>query len=88
LPAAADDLGEIHAFLWARSPDLAHRIVNEIYDAVAALSRTPYVGRPDEQRNTRDLILPRIRYKITYRIKNETLEIIYIRHSSRGPRVN
>jgi plasmid stabilization system protein ParE len=88
LPAAADDLSEIHAFLWTRSPDLAHRIVNEIYDAIVALSRTPNIGRPNEARNTRDLILPRIRYKVTYRIRNESLEILYIRHGSRGPRVN
>jgi plasmid stabilization system protein ParE len=62
--------------------------VNEIYDAVVALSRTPYMGRPNEERNTRDLILPRIRYKITYRILNEAVEVLYIRHGSRSPRIN
>jgi plasmid stabilization system protein ParE len=88
LPAAAEDLREIHDFLYTRSPKAAHRVVNEIYDAILTLRRTPYMGRPNSDRNTRDLILPRIRYKVTYRIREEAIEILYIRHGSRGPRLN
>jgi plasmid stabilization system protein ParE len=70
------------------SSDAAHRVVNEIYNAILALSKTPYMGRPNHTRNTRDLILPRFRYKVTYRIHDETVEILYIRYSSRDPRIN
>jgi toxin ParE1/3/4 len=88
VPQAAEDLREIHDFLHVNSPQQAHRVVNEIYSAILALSRTPYIGRPNETRSTRDLILSRIRYIVTYRIRNETIEVLYIRHSARAPRIN
>jgi len=88
LPAAAEDLREIHAFLSVNSPAAAHQVVNEIYDAILMLSKTPYMGRPNEARDTRDLILARIRYKVTYRVHREAVEILYIRHGSRDPQIN
>jgi toxin ParE1/3/4 len=88
LPKAAEDLREIHDFLYLNSPGLAHRIVNEIYAAILVLRQMPFMGLPSQSRDTRDLILSRIRYKVTYRIREETVEILYIRHSSRDPRIN
>lgn len=58
------------------------------YTAILVLRQMPYMGRPNHIRSTRDLILPRIRYKVTYRVHEETVEILYIRHGSRDPRVN
>jgi plasmid stabilization system protein ParE len=88
LPAAADDLQEIHDFLHVYSPRAAHRTVKEIFDAILTLRRYPYIGRPNTERGTRELILPRIRYKVTYRIREEAIEVLYIRHGSRGPQLN
>jgi plasmid stabilization system protein ParE len=84
LPEAAEDLREIHDFLRMHSPDMAHRIVNEIYDAARALTRTPYIGRPNTTRNTRELILVRIRHKIVYRVHEDAVLILRIRHTARG----
>jgi plasmid stabilization system protein ParE len=81
-------LREIHDFLSVTSTDLAHQIVDEIYAAILALAVTPYIGRPNEDRTTRELILSRIRYVVTYSIRDETIEILRVRHSSRGPYVN
>jgi toxin ParE1/3/4 len=84
LPKAADELEEIHAFLTINSPHAAHRVVNEIYQAIQSLSQMPHRGRPHLERNTRDLILSRIRYIVTYRVVAETIHILYIRHGSRS----
>jgi toxin ParE1/3/4 len=88
LPAAAEDLREIYDYLYVDSYEVAHRIVNEIYSSIRSLQSTPYIGRLDPAQNTRVLILPRIRYKVTYRIHLTTLEILRIRHTSRDPRIH
>jgi len=81
---AAEDLREIHDFAFLDSPLAAHRIVNEIYAGILALKRMPHIGRPDGLRQTRDLIFPQIRYKVTYRVRQDGVEVLYIRHTSRG----
>ena len=85
LPAAAEDLREIHDYLDSRSPEAAHQVINELYEGILGLSRMPYIGRADESRQTRDLVFPKTRYKVTYRIRGAAVEILYIRHTSRGP---
>jgi toxin ParE1/3/4 len=85
LPAAAEDLREIHGYIFSDSPEAAHRIVNEIYRGILMLKKMPHIGRLDESRQTRDLVFPQIRYKVTYRVLSDAVEILYIRHTSRGP---
>jgi len=84
LPEAAQDLEDINLYLREHHPFLAHSTMNELYDGIRSLKQMPYKGRPGSVQATRDLIFTRLPYIATYRIKEQTIEVLYIRHMSRN----
>ncbi len=84
-PQAADDLEDIYAYLLEHHPNLASPTVDGIYKAIGSLRQMPNRGRPRALPGLRDLVLVDLPYIVTYRVRPDAVEILYIRHSSRGP---
>jgi toxin ParE1/3/4 len=83
LPSAADDLEEIYEYLQENLSDYIPRTMNEIYGAAQSLKHTPFRGRRGREQGVRELVLPRLPYTIFYRVENQTIEVLYIRHGAR-----
>ena len=52
---------------------------------VATLASQPGMGRPGRVANTRELIVPKTRYIVPYRMRDETVEVLRVFHTSRRP---
>ncbi|MFM9904055.1 MAG: type II toxin-antitoxin system RelE/ParE family toxin [Pyrinomonadaceae bacterium] len=81
---AAEDLDSIAAFIFQDSPHYASLFVLQILKAVERLDRFPESGRivPETNNpNIREILLGN--YRIVYRLKYSTAEILTIYHGSR-----
>ena len=85
LPEAADDLEGISDWLRANAPHVEQRIVREIYRATKSLQILPFRGRQTARPETRELVLIRINYVVVYRVRQETIQIMRVRHMARKP---
>ena len=54
-----------------------------VIQAVALLQEQPGIGRPDRVPGTRELLVPRTRYLVPYRVSGQTIEILRVLHMSR-----
>ena len=82
-PRARDDLREIYAFLYARSPRGASNVRAAIREAVARLGREPRRGQETDWPSVRRLPVVRYRYAIYFRVRDGEVHIVHIRHTSR-----
>ena len=61
----------------------ARLVVARVLDAVEQLADQPGLGRPGRVPGTRELIDPKTRYIVPYRVRGETVEILRVFHTSR-----
>jgi len=81
-PLAIERLSTIAEWIAADRPDAADRLVEEIFAAVKRLGQFPKSGRevPEFQRpDLREIIYGK--YRIIYRVRKNSVEILTIRHS-------
>jgi toxin ParE1/3/4 len=76
-------LASIHAYIAQDSPDAAARVAAVIIDAVQRLEQFPMMGRAGRIEGTRELVIPGLPYIIPYRIKNDSVQIASVIHTSR-----
>jgi plasmid stabilization system protein ParE len=78
--AAVADLERLHAFLAAKNPAAAQRVVTALVTAIESLDISPDRGRPSVA-GARELIVPlgRWGYVVRYRHRVEVDEIIVLR---------
>jgi len=84
-PRAQRDLDEACTYIAADNPHAATRIENRIADAVTGLPAHPRKGRARRDGKARELVVAGTPYVIVYRIKDETIEIMRVWHTSREP---
>jgi toxin ParE1/3/4 len=83
---ALSDLNQIFEYLASNYPTLVGPVEQRINSVLARLQDWPESARKVTQRtNVRVAPLIRYPYRIFYRITNETVEIVHIRHTSRRP---
>lgn len=82
-PQAFADRERIFAYLHERSPGGARNVMASIRASVAALRDQPLSGYPTDDSNIRVKAVPRYPYRIFYRIRENAVEIVHIRHTSR-----
>lgn len=80
---ALADLAAIHAWLAERNPAAASRVIAAIERSAALLAANPALGRREARGFGRVLFVPRYGYVISYRIKGDMVEILYVLHPSR-----
>jgi toxin ParE1/3/4 len=81
--AAAADLEEIHGFLVENYPHLVASTVAKLYDSIRCLKDSPHRGRPGREEGTWELVFAPWPYIAAYRVKNQTIEVSHIHHTSR-----
>jgi toxin ParE1/3/4 len=65
-----------------RGIETANRIACRIYGAVQSLNTMPYRGRYGRIENTRELVIPRLPYRVVYRISEERLVVLNVVHGA------
>lgn len=84
-PRAFSDRAEIFNYLNSRSPAGAQNVLAEIRSAVVQVGDQPKSGYATDDPNVRVRFLVRFPYKIFYRVRNNQVEILHIRHTARRP---
>ena len=83
LKTAIKNLDELGAYIAQDNPIVASQIVNLITSQVKQLSTQPAMGRPGRILGTRELVISNTHYLVPYRIKNNTVEVLRVFHTSR-----
>jgi toxin ParE1/3/4 len=86
-PRAVQDLEEIAAYYRSIAGEkIAQAIGGRIEQVIERVARNPRTApRVSRRGNVRVVLVLRYPYKIFYRVRGETLEILHIRHTSRRP---
>jgi toxin ParE1/3/4 len=80
---AQADRDAIFDYIEADNPRAAVTADRRISDRVKLLGRLPRSGRPGRVEGTRELVITRTPYIVTYRIVGATVRILRVLHSSR-----
>ena len=83
LRKALRNLDEEATYLAADDERAARVVVQRILEAVALLSGQPGMGRPGRLPGTRELVVPKTRYIVPYRVRGESVEVLRVFHTSR-----
>jgi toxin ParE1/3/4 len=84
-PQAFADRERIFEYLADRSPTGARNVLASIRAAAAQLADQPYSGYLTDDADVRVKFVVRYPYKIFYRVRDDVVEIVHIRHTSRHP---
>jgi plasmid stabilization system protein ParE len=76
-PQAEIDLQEIYSFIAADNPFYAEDVCDRIHHSIDVLKTFPLIGTLFES-DLRQIVEPRYRFKIVYRISHEDIEILAI----------
>jgi plasmid stabilization system protein ParE len=85
LRAALRNLDEQASYIAADDPAAARLVVGRVLNAVDMLQQQPGLGRPGRVPGTRELIVPRTRLIIPYRVHGDDIEVLRVFHTSREP---
>ena len=83
LRKALRNLDDEATYIAADDAAAARLVVKRVLDAVARLADQQGLGRPGRVPGTRELIVHRTRYILPYRVRDETVEILRVFHTSR-----
>jgi addiction module RelE/StbE family toxin len=79
------DREAIFDYLHQRSPAGAGNVMARFRHAVEQLSSQPFIGIETDHEDVRVLFVGRYPFKLFYRVRDGTIEILHIRHTSRRP---
>ena len=83
LNKALKNLRDEAEYIAEKNPQAAQLVVQRIHKTVLQLTEQPALGRAGRVHGTRELIVPKTRYIIPYRARNNTIEILRVFHTSR-----
>ena len=75
-------LEDLHERVAEDNPAAAARTVERIQTAVERLREFPALGRLGRVAGTRELVIPGTPYIVTYRVANETIQVLALMHSA------
>ena len=83
-PKSIHDLIALRAYIAENDPAAAKRVALHIlYCVEHLLSENPKLGAPGRVPGTRELAIPKTPYVVPYRVRDSTVEIIRVYHTSR-----
>jgi plasmid stabilization system protein ParE len=85
LRTAVKNFDDELTFIASDDPAAARLVARPILEAVALLAAQPAIGRPGRVSGTRELLVPKTRYLIPYRVRRGAIEILRVFHASRRP---
>ena len=81
-PAAAADLQHFSDYLKEHHPRYRHPTMRKVYAAIQSLKEWPHRGRLGREEGTRELLFPPLPYIAVYRVKEQNIEVLRIRHGA------
>ena len=85
LRTALRNLDDEASYIAHDSPQAARLVVQRVLTAAALLAEQPGLGRPGRVPGTRELLVPKTRYVVPYRVRGRVVEVLRVFHSSRRP---
>ncbi|MGD0268442.1 MAG: type II toxin-antitoxin system RelE/ParE family toxin [Candidatus Sulfotelmatobacter sp.] len=85
LKTALKNFAEEISYIASDDPAAASLVARRIADTVALLATQPAIGRPGRIPGTRELLVPKTRYLVPYRVRRGVVEILRVFHTSRRP---
>ena len=85
LRTALRNLADEADYIAAEDGAAARLVVKRVLEAVELLSTQPAIGRPGRVHGTRELLVPKTRYLIPYRIHRDQVQVLRVFHTSRKP---
>lgn len=82
LRKALRNLEQAHAYIAKDNPEAAIRTVLKIQVAVDQLGQFPLMGRIGRVEGTRELVIANTSYFVIYGLKDNTVEILRVLHTS------
>ncbi|MDK2407957.1 type II toxin-antitoxin system mRNA interferase toxin, RelE/StbE family [Aphanizomenon sp. PH219] len=83
LRQALRNLKQAHNYVFPENPTAAQELILKIQNAANQLENYPFMGKSGRVDGTRELIISNSPYMIIYRVKEETVEILRILHTSK-----
>jgi len=83
LRSALRNLDDEARYIAADDPAAAKLVVARLLDAVAAMVEQPGIGRAGRVPGTRELVVPKTRYIVPYRVHGDVIEVLRVFHTSR-----
>jgi toxin ParE1/3/4 len=83
LSIALNDIDEIATYISQDNISAAYKTIQIIWEKTKLLEQNQNIGRPGRVNSTRELCIDGTSYIIPYRIKNNTIEILRVLHTSR-----
>lgn len=80
---AVRDLTEARQFIANDNPVAARRVAEQLLAAADLLVRNPEIGRAGRIEGTRELVVPKSKYLLIYRVRNKQIEILHVYHARR-----
>ena len=85
LRTALRNLDDEASYIAHDSPQAARLVVQRVLTVVALLAEQPGLGRPGRVPGTRELLVPKTRYVVPYRVRGRVVEVLRVFHSSQRP---
>ena len=80
---AKKDLREIKDYISKDSVNAAITVLNYLYDCIDDLKTTPSIGKYGRVVNTKELIIDKYPYIVSYKLKGGVVYILRVYHTSR-----
>ena len=81
--AAIQDLVSLRKYIASEKPEAAADVAAHILSSVENLGNHPALGKTGRVEGTRELIIAGLPFIIPYRVRNKTVEILRVLHTSR-----
>jgi toxin ParE1/3/4 len=82
---AENDLAKIVDYLTKRSPGGARNVAASLREAIEAIVTHPFSGKRTGRPTILVKIVPGYPYRIFYRLGDDSIQILHVRHASRRP---
>ncbi|MTJ10339.1 MULTISPECIES: type II toxin-antitoxin system RelE/ParE family toxin [unclassified Anabaena] len=83
LRQALRNLEQAHNYVFQENPTSAQELIIKIQNAASQLQNYPFMGKSGRVEGTRELIISNSPYILIYRVKEESVEILRVLHTSK-----
>jgi plasmid stabilization system protein ParE len=72
----------ISDYLRQHYPHYRQPTMRKLYQTIRSLKDAPHRGRPGAEEGTRELLFPPMPYVAVYRVREQSIEVLHIWHTS------
>lgn len=84
-PRSRGDLADIYRYIEQSSPSGARAVIQTIQRQIRLLAFVPFMAPETTEPGVYELSVARYPYKVYYRVEDNEVRIVHVRHTSRRP---